>query len=146
MARPTSFNDKIADRICDGLADGRSLRKICLDEAMPSQSMVFRWLADKRFAAFREQYTRAREAQADALFDEALDIADDGANDWIADKAEEEGFRYNGDAVQRSRLRVDTRKWMAGKLRPKVYGDRVDQHVTHSFDPETAAWLGERNA
>lgn len=114
------YSEEIADVICDRLANAESLRKICLSDGMPSQSTVFRWLGDDRHADFRERYARAREAQADALFDEMLDIADDGANDYMG-----EDEKYNGDAVQRSRLRVETRKWMAGKLKPKVYGEKT---------------------
>lgn len=126
--RPSAYSIDVADRICDGLADGRSLRSICLDDGMPSQSMVFRWLADERYAAFRERYARAREAQADALFDEMLDIADDGSNDWIERKREDGSTDtvLDHEHVQRSKLRIEARKWMAGKLRPKVYGDKLD--------------------
>lgn len=99
---------------------------------MPAQSTIFRWLADERYAAFREQYARAREAQADALFDEMLDIADDGTNDWMerkrADGSTEEVI--NAEHIQRSKLRIDARKWMAGKLRPKVYGEKIDVDLT----------------
>lgn len=128
IGRPSTFSDEIADRICDALADGRSLRAICRKPDMPGQSTVFRWLADERYAAFREQYTRAREAQADALFDEMLDIADDGSNDWMERRREDGTVDevFNHEHIQRSRLRVDARKWMAGKLRPKVYGDKLD--------------------
>lgn len=114
--RPSDFTQEIADVICEQLADGESLRKICLGEDMPSKSAVFRWLLDR--PDFRDQYARAREAQADAIADEILDIADDGSNDFMG-----EDEKYNGDAVQRSRLRVDARKWFAGKLAPKKYGD-----------------------
>lgn len=120
--RPSSFTQKVADAICGRLIEGQSLRKICLDDDMPHAATVCRWLADDRYSAFREQYARAREAQADTLFDECLDIADDGTNDWMADA--EGGEKYNGDSVQRSKLRVDTRKWMAGKLASKKYGDK----------------------
>lgn len=126
------FSEAIADAICEGLADARSLRSICLEPDMPSQSTVFRWLADDRFSAFREQYTRAREAQADAMFDEMLDIADDGTNDWI-ERKRGDGSSYeafNKENVERSKLRVEARKWMAGKLRPKVYGEKVDVDLT----------------
>lgn len=126
MGRPSSFTQKIADKICERLIDGESLRKICLDDDMPAQGTVCRWLASSEtegaaahLRRFREQYARAREMQADTLFDEMLDIADDGVNDYMG-----EDETYNGDAVQRSKLRIDTRKWMAGKLRPKVYGDK----------------------
>lgn len=81
MARPSTFTEEVAGLICERLADGESLRSICSQEGMPSKSMVFRWLAANE--AFRDQYARAREAQADTLFDEILDIADDGRNDWI---------------------------------------------------------------
>lgn len=124
MARPSRFSDEIADKICEMLIEGYSLRKICLGDEMPHAATVCRWLASNE--AFREQYAQAREAQADTLADEILDIADDGTNDWMADKEAEDGFRYNGDAVQRSRLRVDSRKWLASKLKPKKYSEKMD--------------------
>ena len=125
--RASGYTDAIADVICDGLASARSLRSICMDEGMPNQSTVFRWLADERYASFRERYARAREAQADALFDEMLDIADDGSNDWVERKREDGSTDsvIDHEHVQRSKLRIDARKWMAGKLRPKVYGDKM---------------------
>jgi len=89
--------------------------------------MVFRWLASDE--AFREMYARAREAQADTLFDEILDIADDARNDWMEKRSaegEQVGWQENGEAIRRSQLRIDARKWMAGKLRPKKYGDKLD--------------------
>jgi hypothetical protein len=140
----TKFTGKIADEICERLAGGESLRSICCDEKMPGQTTVFRWLAANE--EFRKQYAHAREAQADALFDEILDIADDGANDWMERKSEDGetllGWRENGEALRRSALRVDARKWMAGKLRPKVYGDRQALDVTHDLTDEAKAWLG----
>lgn len=147
----SSFTDEIATTICEGLADGRSLRSICVEEGMPNQATVFRWLADERYAAFREQYARAREAQADAIFDEILDIADDGTNDWMErhdDEGGNIGWKENGEALQRSRLRVDARKWMAGKLRPKVYGEKldIDGRLGIEFSEEAATWLGLRKS
>lgn len=120
MGRPSSFNQETADRICERLAAGESLRKICIDEDMPAQGTIYSWLLKDEFKSFQEQYTRARELQADTLFDECQDIADDGSNDYMETDS---GQKYDGDAVQRSRLRIDTRKWMAGKLRPKKYGE-----------------------
>lgn len=115
--RPPIYSEELADAICERLSDGRSLRSICLDEDMPGQTTVFKWLASNE--EFAKKYARAREAQADAIFDEMLDIADDGTNDYMGDDE-----KYNGDAVARSKLRVDTRKWMASKLAPKKYGDK----------------------
>ncbi len=81
---------------------------------------------------FLEQYTRAREMQADTLFDEALEIADETSDDWITT---EDGKKVlDHEHVQRSRLRVDTRKWAAGKLAPKRYGDKI-QHTGDGGGP-----------
>ena len=119
------FSEEVADAICEGIADGRSLRSICADEGMPNKATVFRWLAVND--AFRDQYARARDAQADALFDEILDIADDASNDWMERNGDgPEGWILNGEHVQRSRVRIDARKWMAGKLRPKKYGEKLE--------------------
>lgn len=126
MGRPSDYSDAIADTICEALADGQSLRTICLAEEMPNRATVFRWLAANE--TFRDQYARARDAQAEALADEILDIADDGSNDWMERRGEEGGnigWKENGEAMARSRLRVEARKWVAAKLLPKKYGDRA---------------------
>jgi hypothetical protein len=129
MARALEYTQEIADAICERLIEGQSLRTICLDVSMPSAATVCKWLG--RVPDFAEQYARAREAQADTLADEILDIADDGSNDWI----ERDGkIEYNGDHVQRSRLRVDSRKWIASKLKAKKYGDKTE--TTHVGDKE----------
>ena len=118
------FSQEIFDTICDRLADGESLRSICSDDGMPTKSNVFRWLTGHPERA--DQYARAREAQADALFDDVLSIADDARNDWMEQHGEDDvGYKVNGEHIQRSRLRIDARKWMAGKLRPKVYGEKI---------------------
>lgn len=129
MARKSEFKQEVADEICRRLIEGESLRQICADEHMPVTSTVCKWLGVHE--KFAEQYARAREAQADALFDEILDIADDGQNDWMERNGEDNlGWQVNGEALQRSRLRVDARKWMAGKLRPKKYGEKIDHTLS----------------
>jgi len=141
--RPTDYNEEVTDIICQRLANGESLKAICDDDDMPSQTSVFKWLG--RYETFAEKYARAREAQADALFDEILSIADDGRNDWMVRKDREDeniGWRENGEAMRRSQLRIDARKWMASKLKPKKYGDKMDValagnvNLTFSSDDE----------
>lgn len=122
MGRPSEFTQEIADTICERLAEGESLRAICAGDEMPNKATVFKWLV--KFPTFGDQYARARESQADALFDEILTISDDGSNDTYTD--EDGNVRTNQDVIARSRLRVDARKWMAGKLRPKKYGDKLE--------------------
>lgn len=131
--RPSTFTQEAADEICMRIAEGHSLRSICLEDGMPPMRTVLRWLADENNEDFRRQYARAREAQADALFDEILDIAEDGSNDWMERKNADGvviGWQENGEALRRSALRVDARKWMAGKLAPKKYSDK--QSVEHT--------------
>lgn len=116
------YDQEVADRICGELAAGRSLRSICADEGMPDKATVFRWLAAN--ASFSDQYASAREVQADAMLEEILQIADDGANDTYEDA--EGNSRTDQDVIARSRLRVDTRKWAMSKMAPKKYGDKLD--------------------
>ena len=122
--RPSLYTEALAAEICRRLAEGETLRSVCRDKAMPDKATILRWLADKKKADFREQYVYAREMQADALFDEALEIADDASGDWSTDKDGKKVLDHEN--IQRSRLRVDTRKWAAGKMAPKKYGDKLD--------------------
>lgn len=125
--RPSDYTPELADAICARLSQGESLRSVCRSDEMPDASTVFRWL--RVHAAFCEQYARAKEESADAHADEILAIADDGSNDWMEqlDKdGEAKGWKENGEAIQRSKLRVDTRKWLASKLKPKKYGDKIE--------------------
>lgn len=119
--------------ICERIANGESLRQICDDDGLPATSTVFLWLSND--ATFSEQYARAREAQADAIFDDILSIADDGRNDWMERKnsdGQNIGWSENGEAMRRSQLRIDARKWMAGKLKPKKYGEKLDLNLSGS--------------
>lgn len=119
--RPSSFTQEVADQICERLAEGESLRSILKDEGMPGLSTVFRWLDDNE--AFREQYTRARDIQADACFDELADMADEPPEKKV-DGSVDPGW------VNHQKLRIDTRKWAISKLAPKKYGDRLTTELT----------------
>lgn len=121
MGRPTKYTDETAAKICARIADGESVRSITSDADMPDQSVVYDWL--KARPDFAEQYTRAREAQADFYADQIIKIADDGENDTYVD--DDGQPRTDHDVIARSRLRVDARKWVASKLAPKKYGDKV---------------------
>jgi len=111
------WTQEIEDEIFDRLAKGEAIRNICKDDWLPSWQTFSRRLAGDE--ALRIRYARAREEQADKLFDECLEIADQ--YDQSAEKTE-----GGTDHIARAKLRIDTRKWMAGKLRPRVYGDKMD--------------------
>lgn len=124
--RPTDYTKELADKICDQLSDGLSLRTVCLDDDMPAKSTVFKWL--RTHQEFADQYARAKAEATDAMAEELLDIADDGTNDWmtITLPGGHEKEVLNNEALQRSRLRVDTRKWLMSKMKPKKYGEKLD--------------------
>ncbi len=133
MGRPTAMTSKVCETILVRLASGESMARICRDKAMPNETTVYRHIfADDDF---RQSYELAREIQAERAVDEMIEIADDGRNDWIENNdPNNPGYRMNGENVQRSRLRIDARKWTAMKLRPKKYGDRIDHK--HSGEAE----------
>ena len=128
MAKST-YSANIATKICELIVDNKTLREICEMPGMPDKSTVMRWLADDKKSDFRDQYARARELQAQAWEDEIIEIADDGRNDWMevmSKDGDSVGWRVNGEAIQRSRLRVDARKWIMSKRMPKKYGESKD--------------------
>jgi hypothetical protein len=116
-----TYSPELAAEICRRIALGESLRAICKDGAMPSQEAVYSWLRVN--AAFREQYVRAREDQAEFYLDEIIAISDDTTHDT---KHTDSGEQPNSEWISRSRLRVDARKWAMSKLAPKKYGDKID--------------------
>lgn len=113
--RPSDYLPEVAADICSLLANGESLRKVCERPGMPSKTSVFRWLAEH--SEFRDQYAKATETRADAIFEEMFDIADN-----VAEEAA---------AVGKARLRIDTRKWALARMNPKKYGDKVSQEIDH---------------
>jgi hypothetical protein len=123
MGRPSIYSDKLANEICTRLGLGESLRKICLDDSMPSLSSVMGWLTRK--PDFLEQYTRAREIQAETQFDELIDIVDQHPD--LARVVDKNGelieVKFDSSYVAWMKLRVDTRKWTAARMAPKKYGE-----------------------
>ena len=133
MARPSKYSKKIADEICQQMASGKSLRDICTDKAMPNRSTIFLWVANDR-EGFSDQYAKAFEARMYHHADELLDIADNGVNDYMeANEPDNSAYRVNGEAIARSRLRVDTRKWLMSKLIPK-YADKQEKETIDPSD------------
>lgn len=128
MARPSDYTPELGLAICELIADGESLRSICKAEDKPGKSTVLRWLLEEDKKDFRDQYARARELQAESHVDDIIDIADDGSNDWMEKKNADGaviGWQENGEHLQRSKLRIEARKWKASKLAAKKYGDKL---------------------
>lgn len=116
LGRPTDYTKDMADKICEKISGGLSLRAICAEPGMPARGTVYRWLIEN--ADFQDQYTRAREKQADYFAEEIIEIAD---------SAEAESA-----AVSKAKLQIDARKWAASKIAPKKYGDKQEVDVKSS--------------
>lgn len=114
--RPSKYSDELVEKICEKIANGRSLRSICAEAGMPTMSTVCKWLSENK--EFSEQYARAREKQADYFAEEIIEIAD---------SAEAESA-----AVSKAKLQIDARKWAASKIAPKKYGDKQEIDVKSS--------------
>ncbi len=134
MARPTDYSLELVDRICARLAQGESMRSVARDEEMPALSTIFKWLREHK--EFSEQYAIAKEESADALVDDILDIADNQVEqplivDGLPVQVDGKLVMVKDNvSVNHAKLRVDTRKWAASKLKPKKYGDKVTQELT----------------
>lgn len=124
--------------VCRLMSDeGLTLRKAVKMPNMPSKSLVLLWASQDE--VFADQYARARDALVAHWAEEIVEISDDASNDTrLVGEAETEVA--NTEWINRSRLRVDTRKWLLSKLMPKVYGDKVD--VSHSVELITKVNLG----
>ena len=116
LGRPTDYTKDMADKICEKISGGLSLRAICAEAGMPARGTVYRWLIEN--ADFQDQYTRARDKQADYFAEEIIEIAD---------SAEAESA-----AVAKAKLQIDARKWAASKIAPKKYGDKQEIDVKSS--------------
>ncbi|WP_448970276.1 terminase small subunit-like protein [Neisseria sp.] len=115
--RPSKYSDEMAEKICELIANGMSLRTVCLQEGMPSAVTVCKWLSENQ--EFSKQYARAREEQAVSFADEIISIAD--------------SVEPDSAAVAKAKLQIDSRKWLAAKMAPKKYGDKVEQQITGSL-------------
>lgn len=136
--RPSKYTRQLADEICHRISGGETLTSICTDGHMPTRQTVLQWKRDD-LDGFSLRYVRAREEQWELWSDELIDISDDARNDWMEKHVgrEETITVLNKEAVDRSKLRVDSRKWLLTKLDRNTFGDKIEQ--THKTDE---AFLG----
>jgi len=160
VGRPSDYTQELADDLCRQFALGHSMRKVCVNEDMPAMTTIFRWLRTKE--EFKQQYETAKDEAADLMVEEINDIADNSTNDYMANRVEMAEMedktigelseseisnligRLAPEHIQRSRLRVDARKWTASKLKPKKYGDKTTtEHSGVDGKPIEHAWSVE---
>ena len=126
--RPTIYSIEIAMEICDTISSStKGIKRLCLEnENWPCPDTIFRWRKSNK--DFSDQYAHAKQLQIEALVDEILEIADNSIDDYV-DSAEGKMI-IDHEHIQRAKLRIDTRKWLASKLVPKIYGDRMQTDLT----------------
>jgi terminase small subunit-like protein len=142
--RPSSYSPEIAQAICGHIASSNdSLKAICeSDESLPEPRTVYRWLA--AHPEFGQMYARAKEIQCHAIAEGIREIAADGRNDWmerLAFHGGSPGWEINGECVNRSKLRVDTDKWLLSKLMPRKYGEKLELEAKVTTESTEAAQL-----
>lgn len=120
------YSDEIADVFLTQLSDGKSMKSVC-EMMNVKRHVIWRWLRENE--EFKKLYELAKRESADAIEDEILDIADDNKDDIIETG---NGILLNRVAVDRAKLRVDSRKWVAAKRNPQKYSDKSEQKVEHS--------------
>jgi hypothetical protein len=123
----TTYDKETGDRLCQLIVEKQTLRTIFAREDMPSVSTFYKWLIEDK--AFAEQYARAKEIQIDLLVNEIIDIADN-TQDGQKTKINDDGKNITeetvtADMIDHRKLRIEARKWYAGKMKPKKYGDSI---------------------
>lgn len=123
--RPALYSPELAAQVCARIAGGESLRQVCRDESMPSTTTVLKWA--REIPGFAEQYTRAREDLLEHWAEDIIEISDDGSRDRIETKVSDgvTVSQVDHEHISRSKLRVDSRKWLMSKLAPRKYGERL---------------------
>lgn len=129
MTRPQAYTQALADSICRRIIGGEALNHICDEEGMPSVTTIHHWRHDN--AAFAEQYAKAREYQADTLFDEILEIADTPQ----LGKRTETGGKYGtkvieGDMTEHRKLRIQARQWILPRLSKRMQDKAMLDHTS----------------
>ena len=143
--RPSLYTEELADYICGEISRGITLSQICREDGMPNRRTVGLWR--EKDEAFNSRFARAREIGFDEIAEEALDIADDGSNDWMERNGEKsEGWQLNGEHVQRSKLRIETRLKLLAKWDPKRYGERLDLTSKGEALPSSTIILTDKEA
>ena len=111
------YSQKTSTAICSRIAQGESLTAICKDPAMPGMQTVQDWLAAaaqgrEKYQQFCTDYTIARQHWADATFTEMVELA--------------ENCPLDREPIAKTRLVIDTMKWVLARMNPRKYGNRID--------------------
>ena len=137
MGRPSKYCPEMVELICERVATHDCGLRTLTDmyDDIPDKVTINIWR--RKYPEFRSRYAQAKCEQLEFLTEDILEIADDSSNDWMEYYDKENGcsaWKLNGDHVQRTKIRIDTRKWLAAKLAPKIYGDLRNQEQSNPQD------------
>lgn len=119
LGRPTDYNDVLVDKLLVLVSEGKSMRTIAATEGMPDVTTMFDWL--RKYSDFAQRYAHAKEEAADTFVEELIELTDMANVDNMID-------------IQKRKLQVDTRKWIASKLKPKRYGEKLDLAISQQTE------------
>jgi hypothetical protein len=141
VGRPGSYTSELADTVLDGIAEGKSLRRVCAEhDTLPSPKTVRLWI-QQDIDGFRDKYARAKDEMLESWADDIIEISDESKHDTIST---ETGDHPDNEWISRSKLRVDTRKWLLSKLAPKKYGDKIQTEHSGEVTVTTVGFKGSR--
>jgi hypothetical protein len=125
--RPSKYTPEIARDICEKLSEGIPLRQICRQEGYPAWQKIYEWM--QKDPELSGAIARARDMGYDWMAEECIEIADNATNDWMEEQDEDGNisWRVNGEHIQRSKLRIETRLKLLAKFNPKKYSDKIVQ-------------------
>lgn len=133
--RPSEYTKEMGSKICAELAQGKSLRKVCLPDEMPAIATIFNWF--RAYPEFLAQYARAKEESTEAMNEMILDLGDEAI-----ELAQTTDPKASGAVVQAVKLKADNLKWVMSKMKPKKYGDKIDM-TTNGKDLPTPIYGGQ---
>lgn len=141
------YSKELAEEICELIASNPiSLEKIlATDNRFPSRAVFFVWMF--KHEELQDMYIKAKQAQIHCAVDEADAVAVDDSKDLI--QQPDGKITCNTARVARHKLIVDTKKWSAARLMPRVYGDRTfvqNENSNEKLQPEDKAKLAEIEA
>lgn len=118
--RPATYTEEIGELIANYLGDGMTLKAICEQDGMPTRMTVFRW--EGKYPEFKAMLEAARAAYLEDKCVEMEKIAEGtpGCDHVTAENGDTKTIR---EVLDRSKLRIDTIKWILGKRLPKVYAE-----------------------
>ena len=117
--RPSKYDPSVAEAVLDAVGSGQSLMKACAGPDMPALRTWFYWVSED--SALAASYVHARRANAEYMASLVLDTA----------------LSCTNEDANSAKVQIAAYQWLAGKMAPKVYGDKLEVDVSHKITLES---------